>query len=243
MLLRSLTLLLLLLAFTCNPFSMSAQTDSPEKPRLIYVYDALCGWCYGFSPVIHGVYDDYQDQLYFQVVSGGMMMGERAGPIGEVAPFIKDAYKTVENHTGIKFGQPFLDRFEEGSMVFRSLQPAIAMAVFRETQADRAIEFAHTLQKAVYFDGMPPDDSAAYGPYAAEYGFDPDAFVAEMADTAYTRLANIDFQFSQQLGVNGFPTVFLYKDEQLYLLARGYVNDMSLRSTIDQVLSGAVGEK
>lgn len=243
MLLRSFYPLLLLLAFTCNPIFMSAQTDSPEKPRLIYVYDALCGWCYGFSPVIHGVYDDYQDHLDFQVVSGGMMLGERAGPIGEVAPFIKDAYKTVENHTGVKFGQPFLDRFEEGSMIFRSMQPAVAMAVFRETQTDRAVEFAHSLQKAIYFDGVAPDDPNSYGPYAAEYGFDPEAFVAEMADTAYTRLAHIDFQFSQQLGVNGFPTVFLYKDEQLYLLARGYVNDAALRSAIDQVLAGKVGEE
>ena len=21
-----------------------------EKPKIIYVYDALCGWCFGFSP-------------------------------------------------------------------------------------------------------------------------------------------------------------------------------------------------
>ena len=75
------------------------------KFSIIYVYDALCGWCYGFSPVIKQVFEKYQAQFDFEVISGGMILGERQGPIGEVAAYIKGAYKTVEDTTGVKFGE------------------------------------------------------------------------------------------------------------------------------------------
>lgn len=58
--------------------------------KLIYVYDALCGWCYGFSPIIKQFYKKHKNHFdSIQVVSGGMIRGERIGAIGEVAPYIK----------------------------------------------------------------------------------------------------------------------------------------------------------
>ena len=42
-------------------------------PRIIYCYDAYCGWCYGFSPVIKALYEKYNDQFEFETISGGMI--------------------------------------------------------------------------------------------------------------------------------------------------------------------------
>lgn len=44
------------------------------KPILVYCYDAYCGWCYGFSRVIKKIYEEYKDQLDFEVLSGGMIL-------------------------------------------------------------------------------------------------------------------------------------------------------------------------
>ena len=70
-----------------------AKTAKPmaDKPTFFYVYDALCGWCYGFSPVMQNVAAKYDDRLNFEVISGGMVTGPRVGPIGQVAPYIKSA--------------------------------------------------------------------------------------------------------------------------------------------------------
>ncbi|MEI9933445.1 MAG: thioredoxin domain-containing protein [Ferruginibacter sp.] len=46
------------------------------KPILIYCYDAYCGWCYGFSPVIKKIAQQYQKELDIEVLSGGMLIGE-----------------------------------------------------------------------------------------------------------------------------------------------------------------------
>ena len=33
------------------------------QPVIYYCYDAYCGWCYGFSPVIKKIADEYKDLL------------------------------------------------------------------------------------------------------------------------------------------------------------------------------------
>ncbi|HEY1023939.1 MAG TPA: hypothetical protein VGE26_02140 [Sphingobacteriaceae bacterium] len=40
------------------------------KPKLIYVYDAWCGWCYGFTPVISAITKEFSGRLNHEVLSG-----------------------------------------------------------------------------------------------------------------------------------------------------------------------------
>jgi putative protein-disulfide isomerase len=57
------------------------------KPTLYYCYDAYCGWCYGFSPVIKKIAADYKEQLAFDVLSGGMIFDEKPRHIGVMAGY------------------------------------------------------------------------------------------------------------------------------------------------------------
>jgi putative protein-disulfide isomerase len=66
--------------------TMSAQ----ERPEIIYVFDPLCGWCYGFSPVIKQAYDTYKDKADFKVITGGMIIGDQISPIGKMAEPVRN---------------------------------------------------------------------------------------------------------------------------------------------------------
>ena len=61
------------------------------KPIIIYCYDAWCGWCYGFSPVIKALHEKYKNQFDFEPLSGGMIPVESTQPIGNIAGYIKNA--------------------------------------------------------------------------------------------------------------------------------------------------------
>ena len=63
---------------------------------IIYCYDAYCGWCYGFSPVIRRLSHEYAHQLNFEVLSGGMILHEKPLAISVTARYIQNAYKKVE---------------------------------------------------------------------------------------------------------------------------------------------------
>ncbi len=206
--------------------------------KLIYIYDALCGWCYGFSPVMERFHAEHQEDLEFEVVSGGMITGVRIGPIGEVAGYISWAYKDVERATGVTFGRHFLDHtLKEGSAVFTSIPPAVAMAVIKDMQPDLAVTFAGRLQRMIYFDGTPPLEMEAYGRAAAEYGVDEEEFMTKMRAPEYLRKAQADFETSRKLGVNGFPTVVLEWEGEYVALARGYVSYETLSANYQSVVT------
>ncbi len=196
------------------------------KNNQIYIYyffDVLCGWCYGFSPVINQIYKKYKDQMQFEAFSGSMITGDRIGPIGEVASYIKEAHKTVEKTTGVTFGDDFLEGIlEEGSTIFTSIPPTLAMVTFKMYHKEKAIPFSGLLQKAVYFDGIDPNDYQAYGRYAAEYGIDPEEFVQKMQSSEATQLMEREFQLTAQAGVQGFPTMVGAIGEEMFVITRGY---------------------
>lgn len=197
--------------------------------KLVYAYDALCGWCYGFSPVIEAFHQKYHTEYdVIEVLSGGMITGDRVGPIGEVAAYIKDAFKTVEDRCGVKFGEAFLkDILEEGSAIFTSIPAAISLSIVKKEKPELALSFAAALQKAVYFDGIKPAEHQAYAELAAtpKFGFDKETFLHQMDLAENRQLAEDDFKECYQVyGVNGFPTVFLIDEEKMsgVQLCRGY---------------------
>lgn len=210
---------------------------SNRAMTIIYVYDALCGWCYGFSPVIQQLHEAMHDQAHFAVISGGMITGPRIGPIGEVAGYIQQAYKDVEQATGVKFGEKFLTRtLAQGTAIFTSIPPAIALALFKTALPEQAVAFAATLQKAIYYDGLQPLNLDEYAPYAAAYGLDGDQFVAALSDPTYERAAKKEFAYTASLGVNGFPTVLVQKAQRSYVVARGYLPYPALQARVKQAM-------
>ena len=213
------------------------------SPTIYYCYDAYCGWCYGFSPVIRRIFDEYRDRLAFEVLSGGMILPETPQHIGGMAPYIQKAYKTVEEHTGIKFGSDWLwhiNNPDESDWYPSSEKPAIAMCVFKDYYPDLAVPFAADLQYALHEEGRDLCDNEAYRHLLEKYGIPDTEFYAKLADPVYKEKAYEEFALVKQLKVTGFPTVFLQIDEsKFYLIARGYTPYETFKATLEDCLKQA----
>ena len=194
--------------------------------KLVYYYDALCGWCYGFSPVMSKIENKYSDKLDIKVISGGLFLGSRAGRVNVVAPHIKaGAYKSVELRTGVKFGKPFLDDvFGNGDMILNSLPPTIALNIVKEKYPDQEVQFAKMLLLAVYFDGIDPTDIESLANYAVKIGFDREDFVTKMKIQKYESAAEIEFELFRSSQYAGMPALVLVKENKEHLIAHGYMN-------------------
>ena len=211
------------------------------KPKIIYCYDAYCGWCYGFSPVIKAIWENHKDRFDFETISGGMIPVESTQHIGNIASYIKDAYKTVENMTGVTFGPDYLwhiNHPDESDWYPNSEMAAIAMAIFRELQPELTISFSSDLQYALHFEGRDLTDKEAYRHLLEKYQINEDDFYSKLSSEVYKEKANYDFALVQQLRVNGFPTVFLQLEEsKLYMIARGYSDLESVENRINKILA------
>ncbi len=208
-----------------------------KQLKIIYIYDALCSWCYGFSPVIKAVFEQYQQRFEFEVISGGLILGNRTGPIGVVAPYVESAYKRIEEVTGVHFGEAFLRQLEKGDMIMDSERPAVALSVFKSYQPEKAISFVHDLQICIHYEGQDPNDEAMYRYLAVNFGIDPDEFVYRMHEETFKQLAYYDFALAKQLQTQSYPAVFVQSaDNHFYLIAKGYTDLSTLELRIKNVL-------
>jgi putative protein-disulfide isomerase len=210
------------------------------KPSIFYCYDAYCGWCYGFSPVIKELAEAYGNTIPFEVLSGGMILPEKPVPISVTAGYIDKAYPTVEAYTGIKFGTDYLWHIKNPDLSDwfpNSEMPAIALCIFKELHPNRQVEFASDLQYALHFEGRDLTDKDAYRHLLDKYGINEDTFYEKLNSDAFKEQAHYEFQLCKQLQVTGFPCVFIQVSEtKFHLLARGYTTFKEISSRLEAVL-------
>ncbi|WP_460559537.1 DsbA family protein [Ferruginibacter profundus] len=211
------------------------------KPILIYCYDAYCGWCYGFSPVMKKIAADFADRLEIEVLSGGMMIGESKMPIEKIGPYIQNAYKRVEELTGIQFGEDFLWHTanpDKSDWVMNSEKPAIALCIFKDYFPEQQLNFASDLQYALNYEGRDLDDDEAYRHLIEKYNLPEDTFYTRLKSEEYKDKAYYEFALCKQLSADSFPQVILQASEsKFYLLAKGYTDFDTLKNRTLNILN------
>jgi putative protein-disulfide isomerase len=213
---------------------------SQVNPLLIYCYDAYCGWCYGFSPVIKRIAAEYKETMPAEVLSGGMILREEPASIKTTAEYLQKSYKIVEERTGIKFGSDYLWHIfhpEESDWFPDSKKPAVAMCIFKEYHPDLQVEFAADLQYSLFYEGRDLTDNEAYRHLLEKYKIPDEEFYSKLRADEYSEKAEYEFSLVRQLKVTGFPAVFIQAGEsKFYTVATGYTDYEILKKNITNVL-------
>ncbi len=189
-----------------------------EKSHLIYVFDAYCGWCYGFGPHLAAFVARHRDEIDLTVISGGLFLGERVVPAPQLT-FIHDANLRITELTGAQFGSAFAARMADPTFAMDSFDAARGFAALRAEAPTRALEAAEAQQAAFYQRGLSLSDPETYRAVAADLGLDPAKVVANFLAPRSESVATDDFRTSRTLGVTSFPTLLIRTpDGQLHRL-------------------------
>lgn len=187
---------------------------------LIYVFDAYCGWCWGFSATMTAVADRHP-HLRVDVVSGGLMTGTRKHPLRDFG-YIADANKRITQLTGARFGKGFQKVFKHGEFVMDSEAAARGVAALRAgAEGGPMTAIAGSYQRRFFVDGEDLGDPATVGAVAEEFGLDAAAVLEDFASPGSLQAAEADFHRAQVLGAEGYPTLIASHDGQYGVVARG----------------------
>ena len=207
--------------------------------KIVYVYDAHCSWCFAFSDVIKQLEEKYKEVFDFEVLSGGMIIGDRIGDISKTIDpkELLPIYQRIMTMTGAKFGEKYLDKIRSGKTYANSVTPAIALSVFKSYGEERAIEFAHSLQSKMFQEAKAVNDDDLYRSVAIDFGIDGEEFLAKMKEESFEAAARYEFALSRQLQVTAYPQVLVQATEQqFYLISKGYTDLPSIDSRIQSVM-------
>ncbi|MER5522487.1 DsbA family protein [Streptomyces sp. NPDC002763] len=188
--------------------------------KLVYVFDAYCGWSHGFSGTLREIVSRHPG-LPVDVISGGLFTGERRVPMSTFG-FIDEANSHIGRLTGARFGEGYQRLVAEGAFVMDSEAAARGVAALRQAAPGRAVELALALQEAFYVDGQSLSDPATYRQLAEGAGLDPDAVVAAFESPGAQVAAEADFRRAADLGVTAFPTLLAVDGSRVVPLARGH---------------------
>ena len=149
--------------------SVSHVYQENSTKKLHYIYDPLCGWCYGIAPLIEVVSHEYPHVLTLhggglftptRKVTGGDAWKEHVTPIDE----------RISQLSGQIFSQQYRDNLANTEMTLNSL-PIAAILVARK-MGDRDVMLLKALQDAYYLDGLNISDKDVLFFIVQKLGFD-----------------------------------------------------------------------
>ena len=144
-----------------------------KSTTLHYIYDPLCGWCYGAAPLVKAA----REVLSVIPHGGGMMTGARRQAVTpQLREFVKPHDARIAQLSGQRFGEGYSEGLlHDTTAVFDSEPPTAAMLA-AEAVAGRGLDMLAQLQIAHYVEGRRIADRAVLIEVAATLDLDPATF-------------------------------------------------------------------
>lgn len=176
---------------------------------LHYIYDPLCGWCYGAAPLVKAA----RDVLDVRPHGGGMMAGARRQAVTpQLRAFVKQHDERIAQLSGQHFGRGYVDGLLNQTGVMLDSEPPTAAILAAEAIAGRGLDMLAQLQIAHYVEGRPIAERATLVEVATALGLDSAVF-AESLDRQSGEAVQAHLKETRQLmaevGAQGFPSFVL----------------------------------
>jgi putative protein-disulfide isomerase len=202
---------------------------------LWYFADPMCSWCWGFSPVIETLRDDYRARMKIALVLGGLRH--------ETTPMTAAQREDILHHwraVQARTGQPFRfdDALPEG-FVYDTEPACRAVVTVGGIDPARIFPLFKAIQSAFYAEGRDVTQAGVLADLAAELGVDTRTFLRDFDSDAARARTQAHFRQARQAGVRGFPTLIVQQDAQLQTVCNGCQPLATVRAAIERCLQPA----
>ena len=187
---------------------------------LHYIYDPLCGWCYGSAPLVKAAREI--GGLKFVLHGGGMMAGSARQLASEdLRRFVLEHVARITGMSGQPFGEPYTNGLLRDPTALLDSEPPTAAILAVEAAAGRGADMLAHMQNAHYLEGRNLSDRAALASLAEGIGIERAVFDAEFPKALGSAVQS-HMQDSRRLlsrvGGQGFPTFALETKRGLAML-------------------------
>ena len=199
-------------------------------PRLLYVVDPMCSWCWGFTGVRREVSVAFPD-LEWQLVMGGLAPDSDEPMDEETRGYVQDTWRAVSQQTGAEFNHDFWTECAPRRSTYPSCRAVIVAG-----ESGKAEEMLAAIQRAYYQEARNPSDTETLTTLAADIGLDPAAFEAALHSPETQTKLERDFALRSAVGAYSFPSVGLLDGEEAQLIATGWCAASVLTAALREAL-------
>lgn len=175
-----------------------------------YIYDPLCGWCYGAEPLVRSMLS--VGKLELKLHGGGLWPQPTKLP-DDMRRYIRQADARIAATSGQPYGDAYLSGLLFDPELVLESRPTIAAVLAAEAlDKSKALPMLAGIQHSHYEHGRHVVEAAVLSDIAAECGLDPEAFDAAREAVAVNEHIAETRALMQRVGAAGFPTFVLEHD-------------------------------
>ncbi len=182
---------------------------------LHYIYDPLCGWCYGSAPLLAAAREEgFEIALH----AGGMMMGPNRQPASALRQFVLAHDARMSQMTGQPIGAAYRDVFlNDPTAMFDSEPPIVAILAAEES--GKGLRMLERIQLARFVEGRHTARPAVLRELAEELRIaDFDAGYQRWSGAKTMEHIEASRALLHKVGGQGFPTFVPEADGKLRML-------------------------
>jgi putative protein-disulfide isomerase len=174
---------------------------------LHYIYDPLCGWCYGAEPLVSAA--SKVDGLALRMHAGGLWPQPTRLP-EHTRRYIQQADARIGQMSGQPYGEPYLNGLLLDPELVLESRPVIAAVLAAQAlDAAKALPMLRAIQHAHYERGEHVVREDTLKRLAEEIGLDVAAFTQALKTVPVDAHIAQSQELMNNVGAQGFPTFVL----------------------------------
>ena len=186
---------------------------------LHYIYDPMCGWCYGAEPLAWAAAtaDDFSLAMH----AGGLWPAPTRLP-EPTRRYIQQADARVAQISGQPYGDAYLNGLLlDPTMTLDSRPTTAAVLAAQSLDPTKGLAMLRGIQHAHYERGLRVVEPEVLASIAVEIGLDRRAFVDAMARVPVDEHIDATRELMGRLGAQGFPFFALEVGDTWYPVPHG----------------------
>jgi putative protein-disulfide isomerase len=186
---------------------------------LHYIYDPLCGWCYGAEALVSAASTSPSVGLELHA---GALWPEPTRLPESTRLYIRQADQRIAAMSGQRFGADYHDGLLlDPTMVLESRPPTAAVLAAQSLDPTKALPMLRAIQHAHYEQGRRVVEHDVLCDIAVEIGLDRAEFEAALERVSLEEHLSATHRLMSQVGAQGFPTFVLQVGDDLHPVPHG----------------------
>ena len=190
--------------------------------RITYLFDPLCGWCYGAAPALERL--SALDDMTVDLAPTGLFAGDHARPMdAQFAAYAWQNDQRIQRLTGQVFSEAYrANILDRAGGLFDSAPATLAVVAVALTDPTGQTAALKALQRARYVDGRNNSDLAVVAEVLSDAGFTEAARQVRHPDeqllAAYRQSVAAARADMARFGANGVPALVVGEGARRHLL-------------------------
>lgn len=184
--------------------------------KIYYLFDPLCGWCYGASATLQKLNKIYPLTL----TPTGLFYQSGRKMDTDFACYAWSNDQRIEKLTGQPFSQAYLENVLQGQGEFNSANSLLALTAAQQIAPEKELAVLAALQTARYVDGLDNADFAVIEQVLHKLNLSQAVplLSEESTQTALEQRLQFGQQLANHCGVQGVPQLIVEKDDRLHIV-------------------------